>query len=591
MAEITDKMIDQAYSDLKSPCGGVRNDYFGVLYLEREYGLPRETAVNQVAFGGDDYGIDGFHFEPQKRNLYLFQFKYSTSYAQFKPSLERLVDAGMERLFAAPNVDAKKNQLLLQLRSCMVENRAVIDQVCIWFVFTGDPEEAERSQVLDKLREDLENKKYLIDNFFQGRQVTLVVEFRSASGKVGAVSDQRKTKVYRLPITEMLSRGGPSGQCMHVAFARLTDLQQMYRDMGQRFFERNIRYGLGSGEAVNRAISRALKDMVLDEKESPSVFAFNHNGITLFAEKIEQIDGYYHITAPRLLNGAQTITTFQEFLDKNKDNKRLEDRREALEDLHVLCKVITRADPEFVTRVTINNNRQNPVEPWNLHANDLRQLELQDKLRDELGIYYERQENAFQNLSDEEMEEERITEEGKPIELVKLAQTFLVSDGNIAAISHMRRVFEDDSAYAQVFHAGRLRPDSRLIVLCYKIQFRLRRLLREIEEKGPNKYWFIYRARVLFWALLCQGVLNDPNVGTLGEEYGSDMGMKAQYTDYLAALASTRCRPMLATLMNDPAYAQKVADQNLGFLRTNAAYKRCMDVAYKKWKWVEKKLR
>jgi hypothetical protein len=43
--------------------------------------------------------------------------------------------------------------------------------------------------------------------------------------------------------------------------------------------------------------------------------------------------------------------------------------------------------------------------------------------------------------------------------------------------------------------------------------------------------------------------------------------------------------------MKDPAYAQKVVDQNLGFLRTNAAYKRCMDVAYKKWKWVEKKLK
>ena len=30
-----------------------------------------------------------------------------------------------------------------------------------------------------------------------------------------------------------------------------------------------------------------------------------------------------------------------------------------------------------MTRVTINNNRQNPVEPWNLHANDDIQLELQ----------------------------------------------------------------------------------------------------------------------------------------------------------------------------------------------------------------------
>ena len=42
-------------------------------------------------------------------------------------------------------------------------------------MFNGGPIEADRSQVLDKLREDLENKKYLIDGRF-GRPVTLVVE-------------------------------------------------------------------------------------------------------------------------------------------------------------------------------------------------------------------------------------------------------------------------------------------------------------------------------------------------------------------------------------------------------------------------------
>ena len=52
--KITDQMIDQAYSDLKAPCGGVRNDFFGLLYLEKFLDLPREQAINQVAFGGDE---------------------------------------------------------------------------------------------------------------------------------------------------------------------------------------------------------------------------------------------------------------------------------------------------------------------------------------------------------------------------------------------------------------------------------------------------------------------------------------------------------------------------------------------------------
>src|SRR5476649_629264 len=80
---ITDRAIDQAYSDLKGICGGVRNDYFGLLYLEHEFGVERDRAVAQVAFGGNDYGIDGFHFDGEKRNLYLFQFKCSDSPIQF----------------------------------------------------------------------------------------------------------------------------------------------------------------------------------------------------------------------------------------------------------------------------------------------------------------------------------------------------------------------------------------------------------------------------------------------------------------------------------------------------------------------------
>src|SRR5258706_9418431 len=198
---IKDRLIDQAYSDQHATCGGVREDYFGLLYLEQEYKVPREKAVNQIAFGGNDYGFDGFHFDEQRRNLYLFQFKYSENHTQFKGSLQRLIEEGVERIFLAPNKDDAKNQILLQLRSCLIENRSMIDQVCFRFVFTGDPEEAERSKLLDKLREDLENKKYLVDQFFGERKVGFGVEFRRSSGRVGVDRRPRQTTTFDVPPT------------------------------------------------------------------------------------------------------------------------------------------------------------------------------------------------------------------------------------------------------------------------------------------------------------------------------------------------------------------------------------------------------
>lgn len=586
---ITDHMIDQAYSDLRGQCGGVRNDYFGLLYLEKEFELDREEVIPQVAFGGNDYGIDGFHFDREKRNLYLFQFKWSDSHAQFKSSFQRLIDDGMERLFGAKTQNQLLNQLLRQIKSCLVENEAIIDRVCVHFVFTGDPAEAERSQVLDRLREDLENKKYLIDQHF-GRPVTMVIEFRSGrTGKVGPTSHVRKTHTYPIRMEQVLTQSGPDGQVMTIGFLPLVDLHAMFREMGQRFFERNIRAALPEDEVVNRSIGQALKRIVLDEKEDSAVFAFNHNGVTLFAEALHAMDGQYKLTEPRLLNGAQTVTTFARFLKANEDNQKLKDHLADLKRIHVLCKVVTEATPDFVTAVTINNNRQNPVEPSNLHANDMIQLEMQDKFRDDLAIYYERQENAFANLSDEDLEEQGITEY-KAIELRRLAQTFLVTDGDIDKFLRFRQVFEDDRIYEQVFNASRLRADSRKTVLCYKVQFRLRRLGNDIVEKGTNKYAYVPRARPLLWALLCQGILNDSKIEDHAERFGRGLSLEAQFTDWLSTLATTRCRFVISELVNEKQYADKVADGNYSFLRTNAAYKRSMEIAYKKWKWVEKRL-
>jgi AIPR protein len=125
------------------------------------------------------------------------------------------------------------------------------------------------------------------------------------------------------------------------------------------------------------------------------------------------------------------------FREKNKDNPKLESGKAAFDAIRVMCKIITEADQEFVTRVTVNNNRQNPVEPWNLHANDWIQLEIDDKFREDLGIYYERQENAFAQLSTEDLEDYGIREESKAVQMLKLTQTFLLTDGQISRLSEM----------------------------------------------------------------------------------------------------------------------------------------------------------
>jgi len=490
-----DFIVEKLYSELGQKCGGTKDDYFGLIYLEKEMGVDRDHALNQIAFGGNDFGVDGYHFDRERKTLYIYQFKHSENHALFKDSMIRLIDKGMQVIFS-PNSEPSSNQILNQLYSCLIENREIIRQVCIRFVFVGDPEEAERSMVLDKLREDLENKKYYLDKFFKREDVSLVVEFRSHSGRVGRVGVQQSSYNYSFELKNCFEVIGPKGEVLKIGLVRLFDLYGVYLNMGNRFFERNIRFGLGADEFVNREIDKAFRRILIDKTDEPGYFQFNHNGVSLYAEKISKVDGKentYKIVAPKLLNGAQTVTTFANFLERNKDNPKLIENDSLKSEIYVICKIVSEANEDFVTKVTINNNRQNPVEPWALRANDLIQLEIQDRFKADFGIYYERQENAFCGI---DLDDEGIVE-AKQIKMRELARTFLVADGNIQRLSNLRQVFEDDKAYNAVYNDRRLLPDLRTVVLCYKVQFRLNRLVGSILDTGYNKYQYAPRARNL----------------------------------------------------------------------------------------------
>ncbi len=590
-ASVTQKDLDQAWTDHGKKLGGTKNDYFAPLYLARKFGGTVEEHAHKVAFGGNDYGFDAFHVDPERRNLYLYQFKWSDSYQQFKGTMDRLISAGMERIFGNPNQDQKLNQVLLQLKADLKENRAIIDQVLIQFVFTGDAQDADESKALGAKREDLEAKKYLIDQYFGGREVGFTVEFVSSkTQKVGGVSNQDKTHIYKVPLADgTLRRELDSGDRMHVGFVPLMKLHAMHLEMGARLFDRNIRAGLGGDRPTNRALRAALRD-VLDGKESPRDFAFNHNGVTLSVGHLSVEDGIATVVEPRVLNGAQTLTSFATFLEENAKHPAMAKGGALLDDVHVLAKIVETHDAALVTRVTICNNRQNPVEAWHLRASDAIQLELEDKFRDDLKIFYERQENAFEAMQDSDLETMGI-EHGKAIEIRRMAQTFLAIQGEIDRMSRLSEVFESQKTYENTFRKSYLQADARQILVAYKIQFRLRRAIQEILEKGATKYAYLERARNLVWALLYQGLFNEYQRDSLCEMHGVDLKIDAGFSGELYNIASKRVRLILAEAVKVGDYEDLIAVEKYTFLRSKSFFDVCMDVAYKKWKWTKQPLK
>ncbi|MGI8581854.1 MAG: AIPR family protein [Chitinophagaceae bacterium] len=421
---ITEKILNETFKKYKHKHEGFKQDYFAALFMAKKHEKDIDTILEYCVFGNNDYGIDSYYFDRDAKNLYLYQFKWSNNHELFKDSYKRLINYGIDRIFGNPLQDNLTNQCINHLKYKLEEYNEAINNVYIRFVFNGDVEKAEQSKVLQNLREDLESKKYIIDKSFNNRSIQFFIEYLSnETNAILQASKTKKTHKYNFDFVESGKIIATNGETFYLGFLPFYNLNMMFKEMNLRLFEKNIRAGLDADKAPNRAIKNTLKNIIIDEILEPEYFSFNHNGITLYVENIELNNGVATIIEPRVLNGAQSIVTLSRFLNDNAKNPCLEKNFDRVKKIKVLAKIITNCQPDFITSVTIANNKQNPVDSINLRANDEIQLEFEDKFRNELGIFYGRQENAFESLTDDDLEEMGIFEL-KEINIRKLAQTF-----------------------------------------------------------------------------------------------------------------------------------------------------------------------
>lgn len=586
MKAVTDNDLKEASKRHSETHGGRREDYFGPVYLAKEFSGAVEDYLVQCAFGSHDHGLDAFHVDENRRNLYLFQFKWSEDHNLFKPSLKRLVESGMERVFGNPHADRSENDFLGRLRAEIQEKQACIDRVVILFVFKGDPDRADQSSGLEALREELESKKHLINGFFgEERSVDLTFEFRSNETRGKSATHVKKTHQYDVRLEAPHQKQLESGERLHVGFVRLMDLYRIHQAMGPRLFERNIRFGLDEEESANRSLRKAFERIVIDDADPAGLFAFNHNGVTLSVERLVVDDGKATVTEPRVLNGAQTLTTLGRFIEKNKEHPEFRKRYQRLEALEVLVKVIDEADSPFVVGVTICTNKQNPVDPWNLRASEQIQLDLADRFREELGIFYERQEKSWESYRLGDLDDEEVDRNQKPIQIRPLAQTFLAVQGELDRMSRLADVFEDEKSFRRTFPESYLRVDLRKVVLVYKIHLRRRALIRHLAENRSQPFQFIQRGWNLVWALLAQALFNHRDLASFLERFGTTTSMETDYTEILKGLFLGKVAPAIKRAATESPYAAQLDEGKVAFLRTKAFFGKCMDQAENDYGW------
>jgi hypothetical protein len=177
------------------------------------------------------------------------------------------------------------------------------------------------------------------------------------------------------------------------------------------------------------------------------------------------------------------------------------------------------------------------------------------------------------------------------ISIRPLAQTFSAIQGEIGRVSKLPDVFENQTQYDETFRKSYLDADARKIVLTYKVYLAIRTPMDHVESLMAAK-WSTpsRRARNLIWALIIQGILNDPHLADLLEQYGHNLAVPWEFRDYLRKLAGSKVKKILFHILTHKDYADQLEKEKYDFLRSKKTFQRCMDYAYKEFHWTKKSL-
>ena len=94
--------------------------------------------------------------------------------------------------------------------------------------------------------------------------------------------------------------------------------------------------------------------------------------------------------------------------------------------------------------------------------------------------------------------------------------------------------------------------------------------------------------RNLVWALLIQGIFNDPHLERRLDDFGGSLKKETAFRTYLSDLAGKAVLPILKDVMGRDEYKQRIEKGHFEFVRTKEVYNLCKNAAHEKFEWIKK---
>ncbi|MWJ14254.1 hypothetical protein DOT98_15715 [Clavibacter michiganensis subsp. michiganensis] len=214
-----------------------------------------------------------------------------------------------------------------------------------------------------------------------------------------------KLVLTKLPIREANALVGLVAVKDYLKFLRY-DKSKVIRD---EMFAVNVRDYAGSNVRVNDAIGKTLAG------DSESSFWWLNNGITILVDKADNpLELEWVLTNPLIVNGLQTSHVIHEQdIAHAITKKRLNQS--------VLVRVVTESDADIREAIISGTNNQTAIASLQLHANEEKQLRIEEFLRAS-GWYYERRRYQYRGVKVPASRIRNMTEVGQAVMAYRLLQ-------------------------------------------------------------------------------------------------------------------------------------------------------------------------
>lgn len=379
------------------------------LFLKSKFGLLSfDEREKYITDGSADGGIDAYYIDREHRRIYLIQSKFRNSDSNFEGkaiSYSELLAMDVDRITKGERSNEVGELYNSSILSMLDELQGIDDlgrynYVVIILANIQDKAKNKLARLIGSFESEIYDHERVYEQilfpivtgtFYDPKELKIVLNISK---------DSAGHRIQYYPDTEF---GECTVNACYVPTIEIAKTLYKYKNAILKFNPRSyLELKRGS---VNVEIAKSITTKTTNE------FALFNNGITMLSDETEYSDrvgrknaAELHLSNPQIINGGQTAYTLSRLYEDAKINGNLS----IFDGKEVLLKVISFNDGEqnlnetqiagklrLIEQISVATNQQSPVSEADRRANDKVQVELQQKIFADFGLYYERKRGEF----------------------------------------------------------------------------------------------------------------------------------------------------------------------------------------------------